>query len=163
MCESLGKWLHPTKEFYGCPSQALIEGKPIAASEREKAYRDEDRVQSGAILSSAVLWMLMAPELAGRNQEIQLSIFWSPALPGSGCQGSSSWGADPRLWSMYVIWGERGWRCRVSGGSGILAWRRPIQRTACALELRRGDNSVAEVFTEKAAEGLEGRWEARTS
>lgn len=29
----------------GYRSQAVIEGKPIAASVREKAYRDEDRVQ----------------------------------------------------------------------------------------------------------------------
>ena len=45
----------------GYRSQAVIEGKPIAASVREKAHRDEDRVQSGAILSSAVLWMSMVP------------------------------------------------------------------------------------------------------
>lgn len=87
MCESLGKLLHPTKDFYGCHSQALVEGKPIAASMRGKAYRDEDRVQSGAILSSAALRMLMAPELAGRSQEIQLSAlrinFLVLRLPGS--------------------------------------------------------------------------------
>ena len=84
-------------------------------------------------------------------------------LLGSGFQGSGSWGADARLWSMYVIWGERGWRCRVSRGSGILGWTRPSQRTACMLELRWGDKSVAEVLTEKATEGQEGRREARTS
>ena len=78
-----------------------MEGKPTAASMRGKAYRDEDQVQSGAILSSAVLRMLMAPELAGRSWEIQLSAlritFLVPRLPGSGSQGSSSWGAEPRL------------------------------------------------------------------